>query len=171
MLCAMKRRAMLSSLACAAVLAFPAASWASHLPGVLTVRSTGDKFEVRPAVIGYTGDGTGYVGGFGGQGRNHFGHMKWLTYTTQVATGSGALWGDNCEPDCARGTFSPVPVKVRAFAPRCGHFTRLTLRYERESEKFTDERGVKFYNSVVASLPGYYEYFIVREVHEYIGTG
>jgi hypothetical protein len=45
------------------------------------------------------------------------------------------------------------------------------LRYEREGEKFIDERGVKFYKSVVAGQPGYYEYFIVREVHEYVGTG
>jgi hypothetical protein len=80
------------------------------------------------------------------------------------------LWGDNCEPDCARGTFSPVPVKVRAFAPHGGHFTRLTLRYEREGEKYIDERGVKFYASVVPGLHGYYEYFIVRQVQEYVGT-
>jgi len=122
-------------------------------------------------VVGYTGDGTGYVGGFDGRGRNHFGHMKWLTYTTQAATGTGALWGDNGIPNDAEGTFSPVPVKVRAFAPRDGHFTRLTLRYERDGEKFVDERGVRFYNSVVSGQPGYYEYFIVREVAEYVGTG
>jgi hypothetical protein len=168
---AMNRRALLSaSLACAAMM-FPTAAWGSHLPGVLSNTSVRHPFLVRPAVVSYTGDGTGFLGGFDGQGRNHFGRMTWLTWTTQVATGSGALWGDNCEPNCARGTFSPVPVKVRAFAPHGGHFTRLTLRYEREGEKFIDERGVKFYNSVVAGQHGYYEYFIVREVHEYVGTG
>ena len=46
------------------------------------------------------------------------------------------------------------------------------MRYEQEGDnRSIDERGAKFYNSVVPGLPGYYEYFIVREVHEYVGLG
>src|SRR5437660_1029096 len=107
----MNRRTMFSiSVAWAATLALPATGWA-HLPGVLSNTSVRHPFLVRRAVISYTGDGTGFVGGFDGTGRasggrGHFGHVTWLTWTNQVATGSGALWGDNCEPNCARGTFS-----------------------------------------------------------------
>ena len=166
----MQWRAMLSaSLACATLPVLAASSYATKLPGLLTVLRSTDGFVVRPAVIGYTGDGTGFVGGFDGGGRKHFGHMTWLTWTTTVATGSGALWADNCEPSCAEGSFSPVPVQVRAFAPRHGHFTRLTLRYEKDGEKFIDERGVKLYPSAALGH-SYYEYFIVREVREYVGT-
>jgi hypothetical protein len=148
-----------------------AASSATKLPGLLTVLRNTDGFVVRPAVIGYTGDGTGYVGGFDGRGRNNFGHITWLTWTTQVATGTGALWGDNGIPNDAEGTFSPVPVKVRGFAPRDGHFTRLTLRYERNGENFIDERGVRFYpSSEIPGQKGFYEYFIVREAQDYVAT-
>jgi hypothetical protein len=173
----MNRRTMLSiSFAWAVMLVLPAVGWASHLPGVLSNTSVRHPFLIRPAVVSYTGDGTGFVGGFDGTGRasggrGHFGHVTWLAWTNKIATGTGALWGDNCEPDCARGTFSPVRVKVRAFAPHGGHFTRLTLRYEQNGEKYIDERGVKFYNSVVPGQHGYYEYFIVREVHEYVASG
>lgn len=142
---------------------------AATLPGLLTITRNVDGFVVRPAVIGYTGDGTGYVGGFDGGGRNHFGHITWLTWTKQAATGNGALWGDNCEPDCATGKFSPTPVKVRGFAPHDGHFTRLTLRYGRNGENFIDEREVRFYPStLIPGRTGYYEYFIVREAQEYV---
>jgi len=175
MLCAMKR-AMLSAGLILAALVLPAASSATTLPGLLTTLRTTDHFVVRPAVIGYTGDGTGYIGGLDGRGRidgrSDFGHIAWLTWTKQAATGTGALWSDNGIPNDAEGTFSSVPgVKLRAFAPHDGHFTRLTLRYTENGENLIDERGVKFYNSVVSGQPGYYEYFIVRAVREYVGTG
>ena len=165
----MKRRAMLS-LACAALaLLLPASSSAAKLPGLLTTL-TGDRFVVRPPVIGFTGDGTGYVGGLDGRGRidgrNDFGHTTWLTWTTQAATGTGALWVDNGIPDEAEGTFSAVPVKVRAFAPRDGHFTRVTLRYTENGESFIDERGLRF--SHIPGQKGFYEYFIVRTAREYV---
>ena len=120
----------------ALILALPGTSLALRLPGLLSNTNVRHPFQVRPAVVGYTGDGTGFLGGFDGKGeRGHFGHMTWLTWTRRVATGSGALWGDDCKPDCAEGTFSPVPVKVRAFAPHRGHFTRLTLRYHRNGAR------------------------------------
>lgn len=167
-------RPLASMLLCGVLLLMlPVASSAAGLPGLLTNQVIHHRFQVRPAFVSYTGDGAGFVGGFDGTGRaeghrGNFGHVTWLTWTNQLATGTGALWGDDCEPNCAQGSFSPVPVKVRAFAPRHGHFTRMTLRYEREGEKFIDERGVKFYKSVVPGVPGYYDYFIVRQVHEYV---
>ncbi len=119
-------------------------------------------------MIGYTGDGTGYIGGSDGRGRihgrNEFGHIAWLAWTKQTATGTGAIWGDNGVPDDAEGTFSAVPVKIRAFAPRDGHFTRLTERYSEHGENFIEERGVRH-----VSFPGqsFYEYYVVRAVQEY----
>jgi hypothetical protein len=125
------------------------------------------QFRVRPAVVGLSGDGTGFLGGFDGHGESHPGHvnlhpghMTWLTWTSHAATGSGALWVDDGIPNEAEGTFSAVPVKVRAFAPHDGHFTRLTLRYEKDGAKFTDEREVR----PVAG--GNYGFFILREVEE-----
>ncbi len=164
----MNRRTMLSaSLACAAILALPAASSAAKLPGLLPML-TGVRFVVRPPVIGYTGDGTGYIGGSEGrgriEGRNEFGRISWLTWTNQAATGTGALWTDNGIPNDAEGTFSSVPVKIRASAPQNGHFTRLTLRYTENGESFMLERGVRH-----ESFPGqsFYEYYVARAVREY----
>ena len=150
--------------------ALRAASSGTRLPGLLTTLRTTDRFAVRPPVIGYTGDGTGYIGGLDGRGRidgrNEFGQIAWMTWTRQVATGTGALWSDNGIPNDAQGTFSSVPVKIRAFAPHDGHFTRLTLRYTENGENFIDERGVRFYPSV-AGESSYYEYYVVRAVREY----
>jgi hypothetical protein len=163
----MKRAILFASLAFAAMLMLPAAS-SAKLPGLLTLLGS-NQFAVRPSVIGYTGDGTGYIGGSEGRGRingkNEFGHIAWLTWTNQAATGTGALWIDTGVPNDAEGTFSSVPVKLRAFAPRDGHFTRLTSRYTESGENIILERGVRF-----LSLPdhkGFYEYYVVRAVREY----
>lgn len=149
--------------------ALRAESSATKLPGLLTTLRTTDHFVVRPPVIGYTGDGTGYIGGLDGRGRidgrNDFGHIAWLTWTKQAATGTGALWSDNGIPNDAEGTFSSVPVKIRAFAPHDGHFTRLTLRYTENGENFIDERGVR--HESFPGQRGFYEYYVVRAVREY----
>lgn len=157
-----------SASATGAGTAAPRAASSAALPGLLTLLGS-NQFAVRPPVIGFTGDGTGYIGGSEGRGRingkNEFGHIAWLTWTNQTATGTGALWIDNGVPNDAEGTFSSVPVKLRAFAPRHGHFTRLTSRYTESGENFIQERGIRF-----LSLPdhkGFYEYYVVRAVREY----
>lgn len=86
-------------------------------------------WQVRPASILYTGDGSGILGGFDGTGARHPGHLKWQSWTPTRAAGSGAVWIDDCTPSCANGTFTAHAVKVVAFRPEHGHFTRLTLRY------------------------------------------
>jgi hypothetical protein len=151
----------LAILASAVLLALPSAGQAAQLPGLLTGQNARHPFQVRPAVVGYTGDGTGFLGGFDGTGRgsDQFGHLTWLSWTTTIATGSGAVWVNSCEPNCAQGSFSPIAAKVRAFAPRRGHFTRLTLRYEDEGKAIVDERGVRHF----AGSPGFYSYFIVHQ--------
>ena len=111
-------------------LAVPVASASTPLPTLL-----GDAahfrltWQVRPASILYTGDSTAILGGWDGRGIAHPGHLKWLTWTTNDATASGAVWLDNCSPSCANGTFKARSVTVHAFRPVHGHFTRLTLSY------------------------------------------
>jgi hypothetical protein len=150
-----------TAFACATSLAFATPCAASRLPALLTYQNGHHALRVRPTVVGYTGDGTGVLGGFDGIGTSGFGHMSWLTWTTRIATGSGAVWLDDCEPNCAEGTFSPFAVTVRAFAPRNGYFTRLTLRYNYNGKAVVDERGVRHYSGR-EGRPGSYEYFIVH---------
>ena len=132
------------ALACAITLA-ASISWACSAtsaaetlavaPSELT--GTGG-LRVRPAVIGFTGDGTGYLGGFTGRravphpsqsALQWAGHLTWTKWGATEAHGHGAIWGNNGEPDDARGTFFPSAVKVRLFRVVNHVFTRLELRY------------------------------------------
>ena len=102
-------------------------------------------WQTRPAQIVYTGDGSGVLGGFDGTGARHAahpGHLKWAIWTATQAKGSGAVWVDDCTPDCARGKFTAHAVKVRAFRPVKGRFTRLTLRYSYHGKHYVDRRGI-----------------------------
>jgi hypothetical protein len=153
-----------TSLVCAALalaalaLASPSASAVSRLPGLLTQTSARRPFSVRPPVVDYTGDSSGVLGGFDGDpASGRFGHLSWSSWTAGVAVGTGAVWLDTCEPSCAQGAFVAVAVRLRAFAPRNGHFTRLTLRYDQDGEAFVDERGVRR-----LELGGSYVYYIVH---------
>ena len=111
-------------------LVVPVASASTRLPTLL-----GDAphfhltWQVKPASILYTGDGSGILGGFDGTGAVHPGRLMWQTWTATRATGSGADWIDDCRPNCANGTFKAHAVKVVAFRPEGGHFTRLTLSF------------------------------------------
>jgi hypothetical protein len=101
-------------------------------------------WQVRPAHIGYTGDGSGVLGGFDGSGSAHPGHLVWSMWTTTLARASGAVWIDDCNPDCATGKFSPYAVKVVALRPINGRFTRLTLTYTYKGKRQEDKRGIIF---------------------------
>jgi hypothetical protein len=121
---------------------------AQALPGVLTQTGRGSPFVVRPAQIVYTGDGSGVLGGFSGTGPYpRYGRLKWSGWNSRQAVGSGAVWLDDCEPDCAEGTFHSYAVKVHAFDPQADHFTRLTLRYDYEGKEVIDRRGVSKFSS------------------------
>lgn len=102
-------------------------------------------WQVRPAHIVYTGDGSGVLGGFDGTGARHAlrpGRLIWSSWTETLARGSGAVWLDDCVPDCARGKFAAHAVKVVAFRPISGHFTRLTLTYAYKGKRDVDRRGI-----------------------------
>jgi hypothetical protein len=126
----------------------PASAGAAGLPGLLTQIGRGNQFLVRPVQVVYTGDGSGVLGGFSGRGPYpRFGRLRWSLWNRQQALGSGAVWLDDCSPNCAEGTFHPYAVRVHAFDPRAGHFTKLTLRYRYEDKEVIDRRGLRKYGS------------------------
>jgi hypothetical protein len=126
----------------------PASASATGLPTLLTQIGRGNQFLVRPAQIVYTGDGSGVLGGFTGRGPYpRFGRLRWSSWNGQQAVGSGAVWLDDCSPNCAQGTFHPYAVRVHAFDPQAGHFARLTLRYTYEGKEVIDRRALSKYGS------------------------
>jgi hypothetical protein len=119
----------------------PAAAQAGP-PKVLTQRPH-HMFQVRPAWIGYTGDGTGFIGGADGSGAAHPGHLHWRRYAHRQASARGVVWLNDCEPDCADGMFHSVPARVHVYRPRRGHFTRLTLKYRYRGHRYVDRRALR----------------------------
>ena len=120
-----------------------AAAAAAALPKILTQGKPA--FAVRPRSISYTGDGTGVLGGSDGSGPANPGRLRWPTYTRRRAIGRGVVWIDDCDPDCAGGTFSAVPVTVHAFSPSHGRFRRLTVKYTLHGKRYTDRRVIRRY--------------------------
>jgi hypothetical protein len=134
--------ALAACLAC--VLLVPTAPGATRLPRLLGDAPHGRlTWQIRPAHILYTGDGSGRLGGFDGKGAAHPGRLRWASWTPTQATGSGAVWLDSCTPSCAQGTFTAHAVEVRAFRPVRGRFTRLTLRYGYRGKRHVDTRGIR----------------------------
>jgi hypothetical protein len=133
--------ATLLGLAAAAILTATAPARQHSLPKLL-----GDgqhyllTWQVKPAHISYTGDGTGIVGGFNGTGASKPGNIRWRSWTANRGVGGGVLWLNDCEPSCAEGTFDAVPVTVTAFAVIAGHFTKLRLIYTYLGKHYVDIR-------------------------------
>jgi hypothetical protein len=116
------------------LVASPAAAGAP-LPSVLTQHARAP-FQVRPATIDYTGDGTGFVGGYDGISINDRGHIRWTTYRARSAVGKGLLWLIDS------GTLHVVGVTVHLGTPRSGRFQHLTLSFVYRSRRYRDRRTV-----------------------------
>lgn len=104
-----------------------AASWAST-----RVPTENWGLQARPYVIDFTGDGSGYLGGFDGhpftKAHPAYGRLRWTEYDAGEGRAWGAMWADNCNPDCATGTFTVYgKVYVHVYRPRNGVFTRMTV--------------------------------------------
>lgn len=130
----------------------------ARLPAVLTQLKP--EFQVQPAVISYTGDGTGLVGGRDGKSVRHPGHLHWTTYNRRHGVGHGLLWLDDCTPSCADGRFHSTRVAVYVFSPRHGRFRRLTLRYTYHGKRYVDRRGIRHYSGD-DGYPGGWSYYII----------
>jgi hypothetical protein len=126
------------SLALAIMVAFGIAVPASGavLPAVVVyIGPQGDGSPaVRPANIVYTGDDSGFFGGPGRSGpRTNASPLDWTQWGESSASGTGADWLDNCEPDCAGGKFTAYPVKLKLTRPATvgGYyvFTRMRVTY------------------------------------------
>jgi hypothetical protein len=104
------------------------------LPRLLTeLRLNNESYSVRPPVVGFTGDGSGFLGGPDGNGsspsspRFNLGHFRWTVWSAREARGSGVEWVRTCWTSRCKSWFVGVPATARAFAPMGGRFTRLTI--------------------------------------------
>lgn len=88
-------------------------------------------FQVRPEILPLSGDGTVFVGGPGWKARGRrildFGAVRWTSFGGSEATGLGLLWLNNCQPNCAEGSFRHYSAAVTATVVRKGHYTRLKV--------------------------------------------
>jgi hypothetical protein len=119
-----------------------------------------DELQVRPAVISYTGDGTGYVGGRT-TSPDHYerGGIDWLSWGPRSAFGRGYVWINDCRPYCAAGHFHKHRGTVRASRPRHGLFTRLTITYRWRGRRAHDHRVLEHtppYSAGGQRYPGFY---------------
>ena len=101
---------------------------------------------VKPRVIIYTEDGTGFFAGFGKAGhRPKIGHLRWSEWTPTSALATGGDWGDNCTPDCATGFRTAYRVKLHAYRPEVMHgynvFSRLAVTYLRRKPRYVHRRS------------------------------
>jgi hypothetical protein len=152
------RRALGALLAFGLFAATPGVSAAAGLPAVLTQGRPA--FDIKPATISYTGDGTGLIGGADGRSVRHPGHLEWTTYTRRQGIAQGLVWLDDCDPDCAEGTFTATPVSVHVFSPAHGRFRRMTLTYTYQGKRYVDRRAIRHFPAG-GGLSGYWAYAIV----------
>lgn len=112
----------------------------STLPRVLT-EGSGRDFQIRPTLIGYTGDATGYIGRRDWGGKR--GYLNWQTWGRWRAFGVGTVWLNNCNPDCSRGKYSSRKGSVQLSAPRNGKFATMTIAFHRRGTLYTDTRVLR----------------------------
>jgi hypothetical protein len=133
----MKRLVILAALA-ALLIPASAMAFTAPLPKVpigMVIYSSGQYEQVKPPVIGQTGDGSAFLGGRTGHyatggphRRANFGRLKWGTYNYNVANATGVYWVK----------FGPGPLVADAFRIEAtaqlhfynvynGVFTKLTV--------------------------------------------
>ena len=66
-----------------------------------TLAGASQYMEVKPSQITTSGDGSGYVD-----------KITWTNWGSGEATGTGTLELDNCNPNCAQGTYTGYPATV-----------------------------------------------------------
>jgi hypothetical protein len=136
-------KALISALVLTLLLvaAAPAAGAPDSLPQLAT-QMPEDELQVRPPIVSYTGDGTGFLGGRTSSPPRHLdrGGIDWVSWTQRSAFGRGWVWINDCRPYCAAGHFHKARATVRASRPRDGLFTRLTIAYRWGGRDYRDHR-------------------------------
>lgn len=109
--------------------------------GNTVLTGEGRDFQVRPSLIGYTGDSTGYFGRrtWGGQR----GYVTWQKWGRFSARGVGTLWLNNCRPSCAEGGWGSRKAHIHLGMPRNGRFTAMTLTFRRGNHMVSDTRKIR----------------------------
>jgi hypothetical protein len=73
--------------------------------------------EHKPASLLMSGDGSLYAQ-----------HITWSGWGTATATGRGTAEANNCQPDCAGGTYSAHPVTITLTRPESWHHDMVYTR-------------------------------------------
>ena len=101
-----------------------------------------NKPEVRPGTFDLFCDGSGY-----------FTRLRWSTWNPSTATATGVLYLDNCEPNCAQGTWSHRTVDLIFWRslPVKGHpgergYSQMTVLYP--------GRAIGSHNTYTGAPPG-----------------
>ncbi|MFL5853963.1 MAG: hypothetical protein ACJ76T_08780 [Solirubrobacteraceae bacterium] len=85
-----------------------------------------------------------------GDGNNRLARIKWESYGTDAASGTATAVVNDCEPNCAAGTFHHFRAVVTLNKPKdCGRYRQFT----RLVERFTDETPESFGSKVVERFP------------------
>ncbi len=125
---------------------------------VLTNDST-TEFEVRPSLIGYTGDGTGYFGRRTWGSKR--GYVKWQKWGSYSARGVGTLWLNNCRPACYNGSWNSRKAHIQLGSPLNGRFTAMTLTFKRGGHLTSDTRKIRYVRQS-GYMGGYWRWTIIN---------
>lgn len=128
-------------LALSAALSAGSVAAADPLPKLAT-QLPEEELQVRPPIVSYTGDGTGFLGGRTSSPPAHLdrGGIHWLSWGPRSAFGRGYAWINDCRPYCAAGHFHKHRATVRASRPRSGLFTRMVISYRWNGRELRDHR-------------------------------
>ncbi|HET9591443.1 MAG TPA: hypothetical protein VFP17_00880 [Solirubrobacterales bacterium] len=111
----------------------------------LATQGVEEPLQVEPPVVGYTGDGTGYLGGRTTSPR-HLGRggLHWLSWGGSSALAHGYAWLNDCRPYCARGTFHRHQAVIRVRRPRHELYTRMTIKFRYQGSWAYDHRILEY---------------------------
>ena len=85
-----------------------------------------------------------------GDGNNRLARIKWESYGTDAASGTATAVVNDCEPNCAAGTFHHFRAVVTLNKPKdCGPYRQFT----RLVERFIDEKPESIGSKVVERFP------------------
>jgi hypothetical protein len=98
----------------------------------LLARDSSNALMLRPGQLVISGDASEIVGGTGwtqGSGLASFGRIRWSAFNRREAVGRGFLWVNDCDPNCADGTFQQHTAWIHASSVTRSLYQRLTVRY------------------------------------------